>query len=149
MILYRFARDIYSHDISGAGSKKWGGRWNSPGIPVVYASCTISLSLLELLVYHSSYEEIRVNRLMQIKVPDQSLHSLSASSLKVKWQNDIDYCRFIGNEFLLNKKFLLLKVPSAIIPDEYNVMINPAHSAFNKVSIISAKIFDFDGRLFK
>jgi RES domain-containing protein len=149
MILYRFARDIYSHDISGAGSKKWGGRWNSPGLPAVYASCTISLSLLELLVYHSSYEEIRVNRLMQIKVPDSSIHQLSAASLKANWQNDIDYCRFIGNEFLLNKKFLLLKVPSAIIPEEFNVMINPAHPAFNKVSIVSAKIFEFDGRLFK
>ena len=149
MILYRFAKDIYSHDISGAGSKKWGGRWNSPGLPVVYASFTISLSLLELLVYHSSYEEIKVNRLMQIKVPDSSIHPLSASSLKANWQSDIDYCRFIGNEFLLNKKFLILKVPSAIIPDEFNVMINPSHPVFNKVSIVSAKIFGFDGRLFK
>lgn len=149
MILYRFTKDIYSHDISGGGSKKWGGRWNSPGLPVVYASCAISLSLLELLVYHSSYEEIKVNRLMQIKVPDLSIQTLSGSSLKSNWQNDIDYCRFIGNEFLLHKKILLLRVPSAIIPDEFNVMINPAHPAFNKVSIVSAKIFEFDGRLFK
>ncbi len=149
MIVYRFARDIYSHDISGEGSKKWGGRWNSPGLPALYSSCTISLSLLELLVYHTSYEEIKVNRLMQIKVPDSSIHSISAASLKTKWQNDIDYCRFMGNEFLLNKKFLLLKMPSAIIPDEFNMMLNPLHSAFNKVSIISSKIFDFDGRLFK
>ncbi|MGB3154371.1 MAG: RES domain-containing protein, partial [Chitinophagaceae bacterium] len=66
MTLYRFAKQIYSNDISGTGAKKLGGRWNSPGLPVVYTSCTISLSLLELLVYHSAYEEIRVNILMRI-----------------------------------------------------------------------------------
>ncbi len=149
MIVYRFTKEIYSHDISGEGAKKWGGRWNSPGIPVVYTSFSISLSLLELLIYQSSYEEIVVNRLMQIEVPDNLFQSLSTGSLKNNWQNDIDYCRFIGNEFLQNKKSLMLKVPSAIIPDEYNILLNPAHPAFGKCRLLSSRLFKFDTRLFK
>jgi len=149
MIVYRFTKEIYSHDISGEGAKRWGGRWNSPGLSVVYTSYSISLSLLELLIYQSSYEEIVVNRLMSIEVPDSAFQSLAANSLKPNWQTDIDYCRFIGNEFLQNKKSLLLKVPSAIIPDEYNIMINPAHPEFVKCTLASSRLFEFDTRLFK
>lgn len=149
MTVYRFTKEIYSHDISGEGAKQWGGRWNSPGLALVYTSCSISLSLLELLIYQTSYEEIMINNLMRIEVPDAFIQSLSANSLKSNWQHDIDYCRFIGNEFLQNNNSLLLKVPSAVIPDEYNILINPGHSAFEKCALISSGIFEFDTRLFK
>ena len=149
MILYRFARQIYSNDISGNGAKKLGGRWNSPGFPVVYTSTAISLSLLELFVYHTTYEVILVNVLMRIETPDIPVQSLSDNSLKQNWQKDIDYSRFIGNEFLKSKKSLLLKVPSVIIPEEYNMIINPVHPDFKKVKIIKAAPFQFDARLFK
>jgi len=149
MTVYRFVRPIYRNDISGDGARKKGGRWNSPGFPVVYTSTAISLSLLELLIYNSSYEVIRVNMLMQITVPENLMKSLSVNALKQTWQKDIDYSRFIGNEFLKNKKSLLLKVPSAIIPEESNVLINPAHPDFKRVKIIKASLFQYDTRLFK
>ena len=149
MTVYRFVSPIYRNDISGDGARKKGGRWNSPGFPVVYTSTAISLSLLELLIYNSSYEVIRVNMLMQITVPENLMQSLSVNALKQTWQKDIDYSRFIGNEFLKTKKSLLLKVPSAIIPEETNVLINPAHPDFKKVKIIKASPFQFDTRLFK
>jgi RES domain-containing protein len=149
MTVYRFVLPIYRNDISGDGARKKGGRWNSPGFPVVYTSTAISLSLLELLIYNSSYEEIRVNMLMQITVPENLMQSLSVNALKQTWQKDIDYSRFIGNEFLKTKKSLLLNVPSAIIPEETNVLINPAHPDFKRVKIINAAPFQFDTRLFK
>ena len=149
MTVYRFVRPIYRNDISGDGARKKVGRWNSPGFPVVYTSTAISLSLLELLIYNSSYEVIRVNMLMQITVPENLMKSLSVNALKQTWQKDIDYSRFIGNEFLKNKKSLLLKVPSAIIPEESNVLINPAHPDFKRVKIIKASLFQYDTRLFK
>jgi len=149
MTVYRFVRPIYRNDISGDGARKKGGRWNSPGFPVVYTSTSISLSLLELLIYNSSYEVIRVNMLMQITVPENLMKSLSVNALKQTWQKDIDYSRFIGNEFLKNKKSLLLKVPSAIIPEESNVLINPAHPDFKRVKIIKAALFQYYTRLFK
>ena len=149
MILYRFARSAYANDISGEGARLKGGRWNSKGFPVIYTSSAISLALLELLIHSASYDEIQSNVLMQLEVPDNLIKSLAKTSLKQNWQKDIDYSRFIGNEFLKNKESLLLKVPSAIIPDEYNVLINPEHPGFKKVALVSAKIFEFDVRLFK
>jgi RES domain-containing protein len=149
MTVYRFTKEIYSHEISGEGAKQWGGRWNSPGLAVVYTSCSISLSLLELLIYQSSYEEILINQLMRIEIPDTTTQTLSPGSLKLNWQHDIDYCRFIGNEFLQNNKSLVLKVPSAVIPEEYNILINPAHHTFKKCTLLSSGIFEFDTRLFK
>jgi RES domain-containing protein len=149
MILYRFSRSEYANYISGEGARLKGGRWNSKGFAVIYTSSAISLSLLELLIHSASYDEIQTNVLMQIEAPDISIKSLTNTSLKQNWQNDIEYSRFIGNEFLKNKESLLLKVPSAIIPDEYNILINPEHPGFKKVSLASAKIFEFDARLFK
>lgn len=149
MTVYRFTRENYSHDISGEGAKQWGGRWNSPGLAVVYTSCSISLSLLELFVYQASYEEIRVNNLMKIEVPDIFIQTIAANSLKKNWQHDIDYCRFIGNEFLQNNKSLMLKVPSAVVPEEFNILINPRHAAFKECSLLASDFFPFDARLFK
>ena len=149
MIVYRFTPVQYSNDISGKGSRIYGGRWNSIGLPVVYTSTTISLSLLEILVYSASYDQLQNNILVRIEVPDIAGSVISGNALPAKWLNELDYTRYIGDEFLIQKKSLLLRVPSAIIPEEYNILINPLHPDFKKVKISSAKKFEFDGRLFK
>ena len=149
MILYRFTLEKYSKDISGEGARRYGGRWNSKGNAVLYCSCTISLSLLELLIHKASYDEIKTNILLTIKVPDITVKMLSDSSLKQNWQSDIDYCRFIGDSWLGSGESLLLKLPSAVIHQEYNILINPAHPDFKKVAVASALFFEFDARLFK
>ena len=149
MILYRFVNKNYSVDISGEGARLKGGRWNSKGFPVVYTSTTISLSLLELVIHSTFYEEIQSNWLMKLDMPDSFTASLTDLSLKPDWMDDPDYSRFIGNSFLKSKKSLLLQVPSAIIPEEYNILINPLHPDMKKIKIIKASPFQFDSRLFK
>jgi RES domain-containing protein len=149
MTLYRFSNKKYGVDISGEGAKLNGGRWNNKGFPVVYTSSTISLSLLELLIHSSSYEEIQSNFLMQIHIPNNVITPLTDLTLKPNWQGDIGYSRFIGNEFLKSKELFLLKVPSAIIPEESNILINPLHRDIKKIKIIKSSPFEFDSRLFK
>jgi RES domain-containing protein len=149
MILYRFSNRYYGADVSGEGAKLNGGRWNSKGLPVVYASITISLSLLELVIHSASYDEIQSNLLLKIVIPENAFSSLADLKLKEKWKHDPGYSRFIGDSFLRSKKSLLLKVPSAIIPEEYNVLINPLHPDIKKVKIAEASPFQFDTRLFK
>ena len=149
MILYRFTNKNYGTDISGEGARLQGGRWNSKGFPVIYTSTTISLSLLELIIHSTSYEEIQSNFLMKINIPDSFTAPLTDLSLKPDWKDDPDYSRYIGNSFLKSKKSLLMKVPSAIIPEEYNVLINPLHPDSRKIKILSASPFQFDNRLFK
>ncbi len=149
MTLYRFANKVYGASLDGEGARLKGGRWNRKGVPVVYSSTTISLSLLELLIHSASYDEINSNILVRINIPD-SLSSLPAVlKLKSGWQNDTGYSQFIGTEFLNSRSSLLLRVPSAIIPEESNILINPLHPDMKKVKITSATPFRFDNRLFK
>lgn len=148
MIVFRFAPALYKDDLSGEGARKFGGRWNSMGLPVVYTSLNISLALLELLIHHASYDEIRQNYLTIMEVPEQ-VTEINAGQLKNNWMNDESYTRFMGDEFLYTKTSLLLKVPSAIIPPESNILINPLHPDFKKIKITSAEAFAFDNRLFK
>jgi RES domain-containing protein len=149
MMLFRFCKEQYSNNISGEGAKLRGGRWNSVGLPVVYTSTTISLSLLELLIYNASYDELQNNYLMKIEIPGIEEDSILPITVKKQWQKDIGYSRFIGDSFLSTKKNILLQVPSAIIPEEYNVLINPLHRDFKKIKILSSSPFEFDSRLFK
>ena len=149
MIVYRFANKKFSHDISGEGSRLFGGRWNSKGITAVYASLTISLSLLELLTHSAGYDEIISNQLMVIDTNLDETSDITLKQLKTNWQRDEDYCRFIGDNFLRASSNLLMKVPSVIIPDEHNIIINPQHKDFSRIKIRSVRTFDFDARLFK
>ncbi len=149
MMLFRFCPKKYCNDITGEGAKLRGGRWNNVGIPVVYTSTTISLSLLELLIYNASYEELQNNYLMKIEVTGMPENSMNTVRVKKQWQKDVGYSRFIGDSFLTTNKNMLLKVPSAIIPEEYNILINPLHPDFTKIKIISTSRFEFDSRLFK
>jgi RES domain-containing protein len=149
MILYRFSPLQYAADLSGEGSKRFGGRWNSKGFAVVYTSTSISLSLIELFIHSISYQDIINNRIVIIDVPDKNCTEIKVKSLKTNWQADIAYTQYMGDQFLSSCTHLLLKVPSAIIPEEFNYLINPAHPDFSKVTIHTIKSFSFDTRLFK
>lgn len=148
MMLFRFSSKQFIHELNGEGAKQRGGRWNNIGLPVVYTSTTISLSLLELLIYNASYEELRNNYLAKIEIPASLTEDIMIVSVKQNWLKDIEYTRYIGDSFLTAKKSLLLKVPSAIIPEEYNILINPLHKDIRKIKI-KAALFQFDSRLFK
>jgi len=149
MIVYRITHSHFKDDISGNGAKTYGGRWNVPGLPALYTSEHISLCVLELLV-NISLQESQINyHLIQIQIPESAEMALvSTKKLKTNWQNDQMYTRFMGSEFLKNKQSLLLKVPSAVISEESNYIINPLHANFNKIQIIKSFPFKFDKRLF-
>lgn len=149
MILYRFSPKQFSSNISGEGARMHGGRWNSKGIAALYTSLNISLALLELLIHSTSHEEISNNQLTVIETTENNFDEIHISRLKHNWETDDDYCKFIGDEFLKAKNTLLLKVPSAIISEEANIIINPTHKNFNKIKIAAIKPFHFDIRLFK
>ena len=149
MILYRFARAEFSNNLTGEGARRFGGRWNSPGNAILYTSFTISLALLELLIHSASYDEIVSNQLIEIEIPNFAYKEVSLLKLKKDWYEDEDYSKNIGDDFIAAKSSLLLKVPSAIIPEENNMLINPKHADFNKVKIKMVKTFRFDVRLFK
>jgi RES domain-containing protein len=149
MIVYRICNTLYKDDISGYGASVRGARWNAPGTSMLYTSEHISLCALEMLV-NIILTEVKINfHLLQISVPENaSLSLVTAQKLKQNWRDDEGYTNFIGNEFCKNKDSLLLKVPSAVISEEYNYLINPTHPDFKKIKILNSKPFIFDQRLF-
>ena len=150
MIVYRISNTAFKDDLSGAGAKLMGARWNSKGIPVLYTAQYISLSVLEMLVNTNLKDYSIALDLMYIKLPDQQPFSvIESGNLKKNWKDDVDYTRFIGDEFFKQNESLLLKVPSCVIQEEYNFLANPLHKDFKKIKIIKTKTFWPDERLFK
>ena len=149
MIVYRISSTTFSQDISGTGAKLYGARWNSKGNPMLYAGSSISLSLLEMLV-HAQFRDFSIALdLVYIQVPETiSIREISLSKLKKNWHTDEAYTRFIGDEFIKSQKSALLKVPSAVVQEEFNFLINPLHEEFKKIKIHKTKSFRPDKRLF-
>ena len=150
MIVYRISNSAYKDDISGTGAKLLGSRWNSRDIPVLYTSQNISLSVLEMLVNTNFKDYSIALDLMYINFPDDQPNTvIELKNLKNNWKDDFDYTRYMGDEFFKQNESLILRVPSAVIQEEYNYLANPLHADFKKIKIINTKSFWPDERLFK
>ena len=149
MIVYRISNPLYSKDISGTGAKLLGGRWNSKGIPVLYVSEHISLAVLEMLV-NTKFQDYAISLdLIVIQIPDTAqLTEINIIKIKKGWIEDFGYTNYIGDEFIKDKQSLLLKVPSAVITEEHNYLINPLHADFKKIKVLEIRSFKTDKRLF-
>jgi RES domain-containing protein len=137
-------------DLSGAGGLKAAGRWHNRGIPIIYAGESIALSMLETLVHFElAPDEVPDSfQLIAIKVAENiAIAQLSQDALLNDWQRNQDYTRAIGDEWLMSGSSVLLKVPSAIIPESYNYLFNPRHPDADKIQIDSVRHCPFDQRL--
>lgn len=149
MILYRLAIADYADDLSGTGAKLYGGRWNSAGFAAVYTTETISLAALEILVHADKRFLPPDYKLLKLDVPDSLANRMiTKTKLKKDWKDDVGYTQFMGTEFLRNNTGIALKVPSAIIDEESNIILNPAHADFKKIKIKGITTFAFDKRFF-
>ena len=149
MIVYRISKSQYARDLSGEGSKKFGGRWNHPGIACIYCSESRALAVLEYAANVSL--ELMPGKLciVQIEIPDNSWNTIPPSKLPRNWANHPapPQTRELGTQLLNRMESLCIKIPSAIIPRENNYIINPLHKDFKKVKIKSVENFVFDPRV--
>lgn len=148
MIVYRITNEPYKNDISGNGAALYGSRWNSKGYPLLYTSQFISLSILESLVHLKRIEIPPTQYLLHIEFPDENeIAEISYKKIKKNWHEELEYTQWLGDQFLKNNRNLTLKVPSAIVPQENNFLLNPLHPGFKKVKIITAELLELDKRL--
>jgi len=133
-------------DISGAGAAKYPGRWNTKGLEIVYAAETPALAMLEILIQNSRATLPDTYKLLKIEAPDQ-MELPDIEGLKNDWQLDEHYTKIVGSRWLTEQTSTLLRVPSVIMPDSFNVLINPHHSDFNKVRIAGVTLNALDPRL--
>lgn len=138
---------------SGDGASQYGGRWNHPGTRVVYASESLSLAALEKLV-HLGEEGRSIHFVYyQIYIPSKKckIKTIYTKKLPITWrQMPPQYStKNIGTDWVKNNSNAILKVPSIIVPIEYNYLLNPAHPDFKLLNISDPEPFSFDLRLWK
>lgn len=136
--------DCTADDVSGAGAKKTGGRWNRVGSPVLYTSASIALACLETVV-HLGVSSLRLNRfLVRLEVPDSVwARRMTLSPAPVGWEAEppVAVSLDAGDHWLASLGSALLLVPSVIVPEEFNVLVNPAHP--DSATLIVSKLRQF------
>ncbi|MEP4531653.1 MAG: RES family NAD+ phosphorylase [Cyclobacteriaceae bacterium] len=149
MILYRIARREHISDVSGTGAMLFGGRWNMKGTRALYTSGTVSLAVLEVIA-HLSSDKIDIGlSIAELQFPDD-LPITKIEEMPDRW-NAYPYTGStvsFGTEFLKSRG-LCLQIPSAIVPTEYNYLLNPLHEDFHKISLVDTRPLILDKRLVK
>lgn len=146
MILYRISNCKHAEDFSGAGAKLFGGRWNSVGVPMHYMAESRALAALEILVNKNSITDIKNLCLTIFEVPEKSIKTVPITALLQNWMEypaPLQLAK-IGDDFVSENQYLLLKVPSAVIADEFNFVMNVHHPLVKEIKILAVKPFSFD-----
>ncbi|EIP97566.1 hypothetical protein OpiT1DRAFT_02010 [Opitutaceae bacterium TAV1] len=121
---------------TGEGARSAGGRWNSPGLPAIYCGQTLALSVMEILVHAITPEERADPRVwFKLSVPRAACRTLSLKRLPPGWNQPAIHPATvaIGDQWLRSRVSVALRVPSAVIPGEWNCILNPAHPAFKRL----------------
>jgi len=143
--VWRLASGRYP-PLVGEGARLAGGRWNSASRAVVYASESLALSLAECLV-HVTGALPRGYQAFKIFVPDDAMEQVDLSSLRSGWEGDLGYTRAIGDQWLVDQRSLAIAVPSVVLPESINVLLNPLHPRAAELRIVEQQPFRFDPRL--
>ena len=141
----RFASAAFT----GQGAKLAGGRWNSPGVAVVYTSESVALGMLELLVHIHSEEVLRRYVTIEVLFDDSLVKAVSLAALPRNWRKSPPPAalRRIGDEWSAAGESAVLRVPSVVVPSGWNFLLNPAHADFGKIAIGEPQPIRMDRRL--
>ncbi len=146
-MLWRVSRH---RELLGAGGLRAPGRWHERGQPVVYLAETPAGALLEACVHTSANDVPPQYTLLGIAVDENvSQEELHVSTLSGQWINHVEITREIGTKWLYEQRFCLLRIPSALVPATFNVMLNPLHAEAKGLRIQSAVKYPFDPRIKK
>jgi len=150
MEVFRISREVHASGLTASGGAN---RWNKRDQYVLYAGSSRSLSTLELIVHRNSIAPLDQYKVMVISIPDSSnlIKQIPAEALPGNWRTLSAYpvLQQIGAIWYESRETLVLKVPSAVIPNEFNFIINMEHPDFkDQIKLIRTEDFFWDGRLF-
>ena len=151
MKVYRIARANYINDLSGVGAKIYGGRWNPKGYALLYTAENKSLAALEVLVHLNRDTPPKELQIATILIPDKAISNFDEVKFRkiLNGKEPNSDFKQLGKEWIISRSSLGMKIPSVMIPGEYNVILNPGHKLFKNVVIDNVEDFSFDDRLFK
>ena len=145
MTFWRLALGSYPV-LDGEGARRYGGRWNDPGTPLVYLSEHPALCLVETLVHLDKHQIPSEYVLYRMEGPTPPL--LPEEVLPEDWRSDVEHSRSAVRAWAGEARNLLLSVPSAVVPHARNILLNPLHPDASTVEVTQKTPFQFDKRLF-
>jgi RES domain-containing protein len=136
---------------TGQGAKDYGGRWNSPGVPVIYVAGSAALAMLEMLVHLQSHDLLKRYVLFEVTFDLSLVTSVRPTTLPRTWKRSPPppAVQLVGDSWIADARSAVLRVPSVIVPNEWNYLLNPAHADFRKITIGPKQPARFDPRLIK
>lgn len=146
--VYRISKCAYIDDLKGTGAAAYPGRWHGKGTFVLYTTASPSLALLESVV-HMSRIAVADYCMICLSIPEDKILTLSITDLPENWNQNPppDILREIGERFINSREYLALQLPSAIMPEEFNYLLNPNHPDFKLVKVIYTRNISIDKRL--
>jgi RES domain-containing protein len=152
MKVWRICRAPYAAEaFSGEGARRFGGRWNTRGVPIVYCSSSLALAAIELFVHlePNLQPEDLVSIAAELPTGEPALR-LEQDKLPPEWWTDnYEPLRKLGDTWIREKTSLAMMVPSAPLHTEWNVLVNPLHPAVKQLRIDPPQPFHFDARMFR
>lgn len=154
MIVFRISKKVHIEDLSGIGAGLYGGRWNPKGINLVYTSSSIALASLEYLVHNYHLLSTAEICLAKIKIgKPKPIMELKDKELSIDWNlplRILQATQQFGKDFYLQRNDYIMKVPSAVVPQEFNLLLNPRHNNHGNTKVVEIiDPFVFDQRLLK
>ncbi|GAO74242.1 RES family NAD+ phosphorylase [Meiothermus ruber] len=152
MRAWRITSRKYAHAaFTGEGAARSPGRWNRLGVPVVYLAEHLSTGILEVLVHVDDRAHLAAFVAIEVEIPDPHVEELS--ELPPDWRQlpepYPESTQRLGSEWALSLRSLALRVPSAVVPSEFNLLLNPRHPAMSEVRIGQPQPLFLDPRLLR
>jgi RES domain-containing protein len=144
MILWRISRHL---DLTGRGGISFAGRWHHAGNPVVYLAESPAGALMETCVHTSANDIPPSFTLLKVVGPDARMDEIKLPALKRGWQQHVEITRDLGSAWLKKGAGALLRVPSALVPETFNYLLNPLHADAVLFQIEKSFRYPFDVRL--
>ncbi len=152
MIVYRLSRKKYAKELSGKGAVLSGNRWNSKGIEIIYTSDSRALAMAEVAVHLTLATIPKDFVFLEISIPDTiEILELNKKRLPKQWNSFPNHpeTQILGDSFIREQKYAVMKVPSAVVQGDFNFLMNPHHPKFGGIKILAEFPFLFDQRLFQ
>jgi RES domain-containing protein len=149
MIVYRIGKTRYARDLSGEGARLNGGRWNHKLTACLYSSESRALAVLEYTVNVNIDEIPRALSITSIEIPDAAIAEMSVADLPGNWMETpaLSSTKDFGTKVLKTAISPVIKIPSTVIPEEFNYLLNPMHPGSKGFKIAGVRDFVFDVRI--
>ncbi|MCC6288341.1 MAG: RES family NAD+ phosphorylase [Chitinophagaceae bacterium] len=147
--VYRISKCMYIDDLRGTGAATFAGRWHSKGTYILYTANSPSLALLESVVHMAGIPLVDYCMIC-LEIPDDKIMKTEIQDLPNNWYVNPapGALGMVGDNFIKQNEHLAIEIPSAIMPEETNLLLNPNHTDFSKVKVVYRRKIPIDARFF-